>query len=166
MNWKLLTVMLVALIWSSLAFCGEIHDAAKAGDLEKVKALLKANPDLVNSKDKEGETPLHLTVSWGKHGKEIAELLLTNKADINAMDLHGTPLHYAAAKGDTNMAALFLANKADIDAKDNGGGTPLGWAVVNNREDMVELLLTNKANVNAKDNEGRTPCTRPQVSGV
>ena len=39
------TVMLVALAWSSLAFCGEIHNAAKSGDLEKVKTLLKANPD-------------------------------------------------------------------------------------------------------------------------
>ena len=28
-------VTLVALAWSSLAFCGEIHDAAKSGDLEK-----------------------------------------------------------------------------------------------------------------------------------
>ena len=46
--------MLVALVWSSLAFCGEIHDAAKDGDLEKVKALLKDNPDLVNSKDNNG----------------------------------------------------------------------------------------------------------------
>ena len=46
-------VTLVVLAWSSLAFCGEIHDAAKAGDLEKVKALLKDNPDLVFSKDNE-----------------------------------------------------------------------------------------------------------------
>ena len=52
-------VMLVALAWSSLAFCGEIHDAAKDGDLEKVKALLKDNPDLVFSKDNDGATPLH-----------------------------------------------------------------------------------------------------------
>jgi ankyrin repeat protein len=157
MNRKLIAITLVALVWNGLAFCGEIHDATKAGDLAKVKALLKENPDLVNSKDKEGETPLHLTVIWGKHGKEIAELLLTNKADINAKDRYGTPLHYAAAKGDTNMVALFLANKADINAKDNGGGTPLGWAVVNNREDVVELLLKNKADVNTKNNEGRTP---------
>ena len=39
---RLAAVMLVALAGSSLAFGGEIHDAAKAGDLEKVKALLKA----------------------------------------------------------------------------------------------------------------------------
>jgi hypothetical protein len=39
---------------SSLAFCGEIHDAAKSGDLEKVKALLKDKRGLVFSKDNGG----------------------------------------------------------------------------------------------------------------
>ena len=51
-------VVLVGLVWSSLALCGEIHDAAQSGDLEKVKALLKANPDLVFSKDTNGWPPL------------------------------------------------------------------------------------------------------------
>ena len=58
---RLATVTLFALTWSSLAFCGEIHDAAKAGDLAKVKALLKENPNLVLSKEyKEGRTSLHM----------------------------------------------------------------------------------------------------------
>ena len=63
MNPKLPAVTLVALVWSCLAFCGEIHDAAEDGDLEKVKALLKANPDLVNSKDTNGMTPLHFAAA-------------------------------------------------------------------------------------------------------
>ena len=59
-------VMLVALAWTSLSFCGEIHDAAKDGDLEKVKALLQSNPDLVFSKDdKYGATPLHWAAAAG-----------------------------------------------------------------------------------------------------
>jgi hypothetical protein len=48
-------VLLVALAWSSLAFCGEIHQAARNGDLAKVEALLKDNPDLVFAKDKGGD---------------------------------------------------------------------------------------------------------------
>ena len=83
---------LVALAWSSLAFCGEIHDAAKRGDLAKVKALLKDNPDLVFSKDNDGKTPLHLAAVYGH--KDVAELLLANKAEVNAKDNDGdTPLH-------------------------------------------------------------------------
>ena len=70
----------VALAWSSLAFRGEIHDAARKGDLAKVKALLKDHPDLVFSKDNNGETPLHQAVLFGH--KDVAELLLAGKAEV------------------------------------------------------------------------------------
>jgi ankyrin repeat protein len=88
--------LLIALGWSSLAFCGEIHDAAQADDLEQVKALLKGNPGSVLSKDdKYGLTPLHLAALRGH--QEVAELLLARKAEVNAKDKLGlTPLHMAA----------------------------------------------------------------------
>ena len=35
-----LSLLLVATLFCRPAFCGEIHDAAGEGDLEKVKALL------------------------------------------------------------------------------------------------------------------------------
>jgi ankyrin repeat protein len=88
---RLVAVLLLVLTWSSLAFCGEIQDAIAKGDMEKVKKLIKDNPDLVFSKDENGWTPLHLAA----HGrKEMAELFLANKAEINAKDNNGsTPLH-------------------------------------------------------------------------
>lgn len=43
-------IALVALMWGTLAFCSEIHDAVRDGILGKVMALLKRNPDLVFSK--------------------------------------------------------------------------------------------------------------------
>ena len=70
-------VTLIALAWSSLLFGGEIHDAAKSGDLEKVKVLLKTNPAFVFSKDDHGEAPL-LCAAAHAH-KDVAEFLLTNK---------------------------------------------------------------------------------------
>ena len=90
--------VLVALAWSTLAFCGEIHDAAKNGDLEKVEALLKKNPGLVFSKDNSGTTPLHLAAGYGH--KALAQLLLTNNAKVNAQAKTGdTALHLAAFHG-------------------------------------------------------------------
>jgi hypothetical protein len=38
---RCVAVTLLALAWSSLAFCGEFHDAAKSGDPERVTTLLK-----------------------------------------------------------------------------------------------------------------------------
>src|SRR5476649_2404567 len=109
-------VTLVALVWSCLAFCGEIHDAAKSGDLAKVKALLKANPDFVNSKNTNGLTPLDYAAYSGHI--DVVKLLLENKADVNATNKSGmTPLSFAVDAGHRDVAELLLANKAEVDNK-------------------------------------------------
>ena len=79
-------VLLVSLACGSLAFGGEIHDAAKKGELEKVKKLLKDNPELVFSKseDSVGYTPLHWAAYNGH--KDVAESLLAKGAEVNAKD--------------------------------------------------------------------------------
>jgi ankyrin repeat protein len=175
---------LFALAWSNLAFCGEIHDAAKSGDLEKIKALLIANPDLVSSKGDQGETPLHLAAFKGH--KDVAELLLRNKADVNAKADDGrTPLQWAAVgqnPGYKDVAELLLANKAEynindaaelgelekvkallangpnlVTSKDSFGRTPLHSAAENGNKAVVELLLANNADVNAADKYDSTP---------
>ena len=128
-------VMLAIMAWSSLAFCGEIHNAVKKGDLEKINALLKENPDLASSKDYGGETPLHWAAIKGN--KEVAELLLKYKADVNAKNTAGeTPLHIAARHGHLEIAELLLANNADVNAENHNGFTPLDCAYKN----VVELL--------------------------
>jgi len=148
--------VVIPLVWSSIAFCGEIHDAVENGAMGRVEVLLKDNPELVFSKDSLfGETPLHTAVRNGK--AEMAELLLANKAAVNAKDKDGkTPLHQAAY-GAKDIVELLLANKADINAKDDYGRTPLHNAAEWGRKDMVELLLANKAEVDAKDNGNSTP---------
>jgi ankyrin repeat protein len=66
--------------------------------------------------------------------KDVVELLLANKADVNAKSNGGwTPLHEAAMSGHKEVAGLLLANKAEVNAKDNKGETPLH---------MVLLLTT------------------------
>ena len=125
---RLAAVTLVALAWGSLAFGGEIHDAAKGGDVEKIKALLKANPELVSMKDRSGKTPLHSAAAKGH--KNVADLLLAKGADVNAKDNAGlTPLHCAAANEHKNVAELLLAKGADVNAKSKNGNTPLKEAV-------------------------------------
>jgi ankyrin repeat protein len=83
-----------------------LYDAARHGNLAKVKALLKGNPGLVFSKDNEGTTPLHTAAANGH--KDVAELLVANKAEVNAKDSHGfTPLHWAAYFGHRHVAELL-----------------------------------------------------------
>src|SRR5690242_13841825 len=65
--------------------------AARSGDLEKLKILLKSNPALVDSKDVGGATALHIAAR--ERHKNVAALLLANKARVDARaNDSGTPL--------------------------------------------------------------------------
>jgi ankyrin repeat protein len=159
-NWAIVTLIILAL--SSLASCDsklesdKINSAARNGDLEKVKALLVDNPELVFSADSNGFTPLFVAVA--NHHKDIVKLLLDYKADVNARNINGgTPLYFTAFVGDKAMAEFLLGNKADVNARDNAGNTPLVAAAVGGYKNLVELLLDNKADINTRDNKGYTP---------
>jgi ankyrin repeat protein len=158
-------VTLIALAWSIPAFCGEIHDAAKAGDLAKVKALLKEKPELVSGKNDDGWTPLQVAASYGN--KDVAVLLLAKGAAVNANINYNnpatiplssvTPLHMAAEKGHKAVVELLLAHGAAVNAKDIGGWMPLHMAAEKGHNAVVELLLAHGVEVNAKDNVGVMP---------
>jgi ankyrin repeat protein len=147
---RILIAFLIALAWSIPAFCGEIHDAVMQGDLAKVEALIKDNPDLVLSKDNIGETPLHIAAAIARI--DMINLLLANKANVNAKEKGGwTPLHLAAYWDHKGVAELLMAHKADINSKTSDGATPLDIAARESRKDMVDFLLAHGAEVNARD---------------
>jgi ankyrin repeat protein len=100
----LAAVLFITLVWSVPAFCDEIHDAAKAGDLAKVKALLKNNPELVFSKGK--RTLLYWAAYYGL--KEVVELLLTKGADANDKDEYG------------DMAFILCADLVELQPQHDG----------------------------------------------
>jgi len=162
MKRTLFLLMYLSLATVCLAATGDIHDAAKKGDLAKVKDLLVTDPS-ANLKDESGNTPLHYAAMEG--WKDVVELLLVNKADVNAKNNRGaTPLHAAVANVGSreymDVLKFLLANKADVTAKDKNGQAPLHhaafWKSYGSRQ-MAELLLENKADVNAKDDNGFTP---------
>ena len=166
--------------WSTLAFSGEIHTAAMGGNVEKAKALLAGDPELVFSKDERGWTPLYFAAASGH--KDMVELLIANKADINAFNQGFTPLHAAVLNHHPDVADLLIASNAQVSifdaaaggyieiakaqfkanpalasATDDSGWTALHFAARNGHKDVVELLLANKADVNGNTGIGMTP---------
>jgi ankyrin repeat protein len=84
----------------------EICHAAGAGDLGKLKALLKAHPHLVSTSYDYGKTALHWAVKGGH--KHIVEFLLARGADVNAEDAVGqTPTIYAQRKRHADIEKLL-----------------------------------------------------------
>ncbi len=136
---------------------GSLHEAAFNGKLEKARALLKANPDLVFSQASyASQTPLHLAVEYGH--KDVAELLLANKADVEAKAYGGwTPLLNAVFGGHKDVVELLVAHKADVNVKEDAGRTPLHVAAENGYTEIAAFLLARKADVNAKNRDGDTP---------
>jgi ankyrin repeat protein len=154
--------LLAALAFTSPAFCGPIHDAAQKGDLNKVKALVQSDPKVVTSKDKNGNTPLHLAV-FHDHAA-VAEFLLANGAEVNAKNGYSSfvpdDLEGMFASNDSNHKDpqdLLLAKGVDAKASTNGY-TPLDLALFSyNHKDVVALLLAKGADVNAQAASGATP---------
>jgi ankyrin repeat protein len=128
----------------------EVMNAAQWGDVAKLRALLKQDPDLVSSRMSEGQTPLHWAARNGH--KEAVELLLAYKADVNAKGSAGmTALQFAARNGDIEMAKLLLLKNADVNSYwgTDVGAPALVLAAANGHKDMVALLLAHNADVNA-----------------
>ncbi len=69
----------------------EVHAASRLGRLPKLRELLAADPGLVHARGGDGQTPLHFASTV-----EIAELLLSNGAEIDARDVdhESTPAQY------------------------------------------------------------------------
>jgi cytohesin len=135
-----------------------LHEAALAGDIEKVKSLIAKGAD-VNERGTWGATPLHYTCMKGH--ADVAKLLISKGAYINVFSesyggLHWlnemTPLHCAAASGDRQTVELLLSKGANLEAKSRYGSTPLLDAMKSaapGHKEVVELLLAKGAKVPA-----------------
>src|SRR5215471_14066977 len=158
-------------------------DAIKAGEFERVKAMVSADPTLIDACGRTGESAI-LTAVYHRQ-KEIVNLLVARGATlslfeaaaagelerverlvasdpstVNTYSADGwTPLHLAAFFGHTKIAELLLAHDADVTARSRNanGNTPLHAALAGNHKMVAGLLIGGGADVDAFDAAGWRP---------
>jgi ankyrin repeat protein len=169
----ILFAFFIAIALIVLAICvvreDDLHEAVRRGDLDTVRKLVKAGPDVNKRKGEFGTTALHIAAAGVtferapdlyaiKHSPEISAILIARGANVNARDnLGDTPLCKAATHNNCEVAQILIEAGADIDAPTAGGRRPLHIAADWGHSEIAKLLIEHGAEINAKDNHGNTP---------
>lgn len=116
----------------------EIFDVVRAGDTTRLKALLAAEPGLVNARNERGHSPV--LIAQYHHKNDAVAVLLAAGPDLDLFD--------AASVGDTaRVAALLDRDPSQINAYSSDGFYPLGLAAFFDHSDTVKLLIARGADL-------------------
>jgi uncharacterized protein len=137
---------------SSAAFI----DAIKAGEFERVKAMVSAEPTLIDARSRSGDSAI-LTAVYHRQ-KEIVNLLVARGASLSIFE--------ACAAGEAERVERLLHESASgtvgapgINGYSADGWTPLHLAAFFGHAKIVELLIAHGADVLARSRgaNGNTP---------
>jgi ankyrin repeat protein/L-ascorbate metabolism protein UlaG (beta-lactamase superfamily) len=155
---------LVVYLCGVQSLASEIHQAAAAGNIEQLGALLNENPALVREPDTAQSLPLHLAALNGHI--EAVRLLVEHGADVSAPDRERTtPLICACMRGHREVAEFLLGRGATVAERDDLGKTPLLAAVTSGNLDLVELLVEKGANVAERTNDNESTLHNAALGG-
>ena len=161
----------------------DLFAAIKAGEFERVKAMVSADPALVDAPQQHGrqrhpnrclQPPEGNCEPAGRARRDADAVRSVRRRRIrsrraaarrrapavNAYSDDGwTPLHLAAFFGHPKIAELLLAHGADVTARSRNanGNTPLHAALAANQKMVAGLLIGGGADVNAADADGWRP---------
>ena len=109
--------------WTSL------HMAASDGLTEICKILIKYGEHTdIDARTSINRTPLHLATIHNH--PSVVELLITNSADINAVDNeYNSALHYASSLGHLSLVSWLLTQEPNLSIKNNLGRTAFDLAL-------------------------------------
>ena len=110
----------------------------------------------VNMNNKEGATPLFLSVGRGR-GSEVVLCLVRNGANLEKLNKYGdAALHLAAIQGSENTMQTLLDAGANISVRNKDGDTPLHRAARFGQLSTVIWLCDHGADLAEKNENGFT----------
>ncbi|MCW3051445.1 MAG: Ankyrin [Chthonomonadales bacterium] len=142
----------------------DIFEASLYGDLERVRALMTADPHLRDIHAPMGGTPIHLAAEAGH--STVTEYLVYiagtgNSCNVPDKIWEVTPLYTAARYADVKigeiMAERMLANGAAPNIHQKDDHSVLHAAAEVGNASLVRMLIRKGANVALKNRAGKTP---------
>lgn len=143
-----------------------------SGDYEKVVELYeKEGLRLTYTRDKDGNTPLHIACCSKKGGSKgkIVSFLIDKGVNVNAQNNYeSTPLAIAVSNGNYEATQLLLASKGiRINQTYQQNFTPLHIAVISQIPPLIKLLLSHPdINPNFGTSDGATPLHYAAMQGL
>ena len=145
----------------------EILDDLISYDFESQKKILKKNPELINSYQKNsGKSLLFLSIENDQY--ELCKFLLKNKANVNyqnTKNFNNTCLHKAIEISDNKTINLLLENKADPNLFNLNNETPSHFAAYFNKFKIIKLLKCYNANFFIENKNGLIPLDYAKQKG-
>ncbi|MCI0366423.1 MAG: ankyrin repeat domain-containing protein, partial [Phycisphaerales bacterium] len=152
----------------ALAHAGELHQAARACDADRMRQLLSRHPSL-NETDENGMTPLHIAID--SRQRACVWLLLEAGADRRARDRQSRTAFDAAVRiaDPVNRMAIdyMLRNFGRETPGEPMGPMPwsLEYSVMRRQTGVTKMLLALGADPNATGTGGTTPLADAALKG-
>jgi ankyrin repeat protein len=151
---KTLLVPFIVLALSAAVWPQDIFEALRKGDIQTVKALVEKSPGILDSRDGDGNTPLHYAAMNGN--AEFIIYLLDKGAKLELQNAQvKTPLQVAAMNNRSEAVAALIKRGAALEAKDDYSRTALILCARERGEAATgRILIEAGADVSAVDKFG------------
>lgn len=136
----------------------ELHEAAAAGNLSRVREIVDANPAAASAFSPDGFPVMALAAVFGH--EDVARYLHSQGADVNAVSKNGTgytALTGAVASNHVAITRWLVENGANVNYRYAKGHSPLLEAAANGNLDIVKILLAHGADAIATTDDGKSP---------
>ena len=134
----------------------DVFELLRKGDIPGVKALIEKSPQLLETSDGDGDTPLHHAALEGN--VELIHYFIDKGAKLELQDAHlKTPLHLAAMNDRAEASAALLKRGAVLETRDDYRRTALILCARERGQAATgRVLIAAGADVNAVDRFGST----------
>lgn len=152
-HWTGLGALLAAVLIAATPAESPVADAARNGDVETVRELLREGAD-VNAAQGDGMSALHWAAERGDI--ELMEVLLYAGAEVEAATRigHYRPLHIASRNGNVEAVDRLIRAGADLSAvTDPSGSTALHLAALSGSDEVIRTLVAAGADLDAREAE-------------